>query len=165
MAKKCAYLAIRVFSPWVLHVKIRAIQLGIVMTKTHRLVVQKGFQEKIYKCTAEIAIVGGAMGAGKSYALILEVMKHIKDPHFRCGIFRKNRANILCPGGLWEEILSTNPNIAQYFADEFAANLNTANTDKLRRRMEALMPPGIRDVGEGILSIEECQEMKKQQAE
>ena len=31
--------------------------------------------------------------------------------------------------------------------------------------MEALMPPGIRDVGEGILLIEECQEMQKQQAE
>ena len=49
--------------------------------------------------------MGGAMGAGKSYALILEVMKHITDPHFRCGIFRKSRANILCPGGLWEELL------------------------------------------------------------
>ncbi len=49
--------------------------------------------------------MGGAMGAGKSYSLILEVMKHINDPHFRCGIFRKSRANILCPGGLWEELL------------------------------------------------------------
>lgn len=45
------------------------------------------------------------MGAGKSYALILEVLKNIEDPYFRCGIFRKNRQNILCPGGLWEEIL------------------------------------------------------------
>lgn len=49
--------------------------------------------------------MGGAMGAGKSYALILEVMKHINDPYFRCGIFRKSRANILCSGGLWEELL------------------------------------------------------------
>ena len=75
------------------------------MTQVYRLEVQKGFQEKIYNCKADIAIVGGAMGAGKSYALILEVMKHIGDPHFRCGIFRKNRANILCLGGLWEELL------------------------------------------------------------
>jgi hypothetical protein len=64
-----------------------------------------------------------------------------------------------------KEILSTNPNIAPYFADEFAANLNTANSDKLRRRMEALMPPYIRDVGEGNMSIEEYQEMMKQQQE
>ena len=75
------------------------------MTQVYRLEVQKGFQEKIHTCKADIAIVGGAMGAGKSYALILEVMKHIGDPHFRCGIFRKNRANILCLGGLWEELL------------------------------------------------------------
>ena len=75
------------------------------MTQVYRLEVQKGFQEKIHNCKADIAIVGGAMGAGKSYALILEVMKHINDPHFRCGIFRKNRANILCLGGLWEELL------------------------------------------------------------
>lgn len=75
------------------------------MTQVYRLEVQKGFQEKIHNCKADIAIVGGAMGAGKSYALILEVMKHVGDPHFRCGIFRKNRANILCLGGLWEELL------------------------------------------------------------
>jgi hypothetical protein len=64
-----------------------------------------------------------------------------------------------------KEILSTNPNISQYFADEFAANLNTANSDKLRRRMEALMPPYIREVGEGNMSIEEYHEMIKQQQE
>ena len=64
-----------------------------------------------------------------------------------------------------KEILSTNPNIAQYFADEFAANLNTANSDKLRRRMEALMPPYIREVGEGTMSIEEYHEMIKKQQE
>jgi len=64
-----------------------------------------------------------------------------------------------------KEILSTNPNIAQYFADEFAANLNTANSDKLRRRMEALMPPYIREVGEGNMSIEEYHEMIKKQQE
>lgn len=75
------------------------------MAQVYRLEVQKGFQEKIHNCKADIAVVGGAMGAGKSYALILEVMKHINDPHFRCGIFRKNRANILCSGGLWEELL------------------------------------------------------------
>ena len=64
-----------------------------------------------------------------------------------------------------KEILSTNPNIAPYFADEFASNLNTANSEKLRRRMEALMPPYIREVGEGNMSIEEYQEMMKKQQE
>ena len=75
------------------------------LSQVYRLEVQKGFQQKIHDCKADIAIVGGAMGAGKSYALILEVMKHVHDPDFRCGIFRKNRGNILCLGGLWEEML------------------------------------------------------------
>ncbi len=62
-----------------------------------------------------------------------------------------------------KEIISTNPDLSPYFADEFAENLNTANSDKLKRRVEALMPPYIRDVGEGLLSIEEYQEMMKKQ--
>ena len=64
-----------------------------------------------------------------------------------------------------KEILSTNPQIAPYFADEFAANLNTANSDVLKRRMEALMPPGIQKVGEGLMSLEEYQQMQQQQQE
>jgi hypothetical protein len=61
-----------------------------------------------------------------------------------------------------KEILSTNPNIAPYLADEFAENLNTANSDKLKRRLEALMPPGIQEVGEGSMSVEEFRQMQKQ---
>lgn len=62
-----------------------------------------------------------------------------------------------------KEILSTNPNIAPYFAGEFAANLNTANSDKLERMMVALMPPGIHEVGEGLMSPEEYRQMMEQQ--
>lgn len=62
-----------------------------------------------------------------------------------------------------KEIISTNPNIAPYFADEFAANLNTANSEKLKRRMEALMPQGIQEVGEGMMSVEEYRQMVQQQ--
>jgi len=64
-----------------------------------------------------------------------------------------------------KELMSTNPNMAPYFADEFASNLNTSNSDKLKRRMEALMPPGIQKVGEGEMSIEEYQHMQQSQAQ
>lgn len=64
-----------------------------------------------------------------------------------------------------KEILSTNPQIAPYLADEFAENLNTANSDVLKRRMEALMPPGIQAVGEGTMSLEEYQKQQASQAE
>lgn len=64
-----------------------------------------------------------------------------------------------------KEIISTNPQIAPYFADEFAENLNTANSDKLKRRLEALMPPGIQEVGEGLMSVEEYRQMIQKQQE
>ena len=63
-----------------------------------------------------------------------------------------------------KEILSTNPQIAPYFADEFAENLNTSNSDILKRRMEALMPPGIQAVGEGTMSLEDYRNEQQQQA-
>jgi len=62
-----------------------------------------------------------------------------------------------------KEIIQTNPSIAPYFADEFAANLNTANSENLRRRMQALMPPGIEEVGDGSLSLEEYRQMQQEQ--
>jgi len=64
-----------------------------------------------------------------------------------------------------KEILSTNPQIAPYLADEFAENLNTSNSDVLKRRMEALMPPGIQAVGEGTMSLEEYQKEQASQAD
>ena len=62
-----------------------------------------------------------------------------------------------------KELMSTNQNLAQYLADEFVANLNTANSDKLKRRIEALMPPGIQEVGEGLMSVEEYRQMMQEQ--
>lgn len=64
-----------------------------------------------------------------------------------------------------KEILSTNPQIAPYFADEFAENLNTANSEVLKRRMQALMPQGIKEVGDGTMSLDEYRQQQQQQAE
>ena len=64
-----------------------------------------------------------------------------------------------------KEFIATNPGMSPYFGDEFAANLNTTNSDKLKRRMEALMPPGIQEVGEGIISVEEYRQMQEQKAQ
>lgn len=62
-----------------------------------------------------------------------------------------------------KEIIQTNPNIAPYFADEFAANLNTANSENLTRRMKALMPAGIEEVGDGSMTLEEYRQMQQEQ--
>lgn len=65
-----------------------------------------------------------------------------------------------------KEVIQTNPQLAPYLMDEFAENLDTSNSEKLKRRLEALMPQGIKDVGDGILTSEEfrAQQQAQQQA-
>ena len=51
---------------------------------------------------ADTAILGGAMGSGKSYISLLYPLKFAEDPHFRGIIFRKTTGEITAQGGLWE---------------------------------------------------------------
>ena len=64
---------------------------------------QKGKQEKFLACSADICIYGGAAGGGKSYALLLEPLRHIGNKQFAAVTFRRTNPQILSPGGLWSE--------------------------------------------------------------
>ena len=64
---------------------------------------QKGKQEKFLACSADICIYGGAAGGGKSYALLLEPLRHIGNKQFAAVTFRRTHPQILSPGGLWSE--------------------------------------------------------------
>ena len=64
---------------------------------------QKGKQEKFLSSAADICIYGGAAGGGKSYAILLEPLRHINNSKFSAVIFRKTNPQILNPGGLWSE--------------------------------------------------------------
>ncbi len=64
---------------------------------------QQGKQEKFLACPADICIYGGAAGGGKSYALMLEPLRHIGNGRFAAVTFRKTNPQILNPGGLWTE--------------------------------------------------------------
>lgn len=64
---------------------------------------QKGKQEKFLSSAADICIYGGAAGGGKSYAILLEPLRHINNSKFSTVIFRKTNPQILNPGGLWSE--------------------------------------------------------------
>lgn len=59
-------------------------------------------QQLMLNQTADTAILGGAMGSGKSFISLLYPLKFAEDPHFRGVIFRKTTGEITAQGGLWE---------------------------------------------------------------
>lgn len=65
----------------------------------------KGFQELAIDCPADIRIIGGSAGCGKSTVLILEPLKYIFDPTpgFNGIIFRREATQISTTGGLWDK--------------------------------------------------------------
>jgi predicted phage terminase large subunit-like protein len=52
---------------------------------------------------ADVSIYGGAAGGGKTYGLLLEPLRHLANPNFRCVFFRRTYSQITMEGGLWDE--------------------------------------------------------------
>jgi len=63
---------------------------------------QPGPQEAFLSSPADIAILGGAAGGGKSYALLLEALRHIDNPQFGAVIFRRTLADVKKQGSLFD---------------------------------------------------------------
>lgn len=53
--------------------------------------------------TNELILIQKAAGAGKSFILLLDILRHIEDPNFRGVIFRRTQSDLRKPGGLWDE--------------------------------------------------------------
>lgn len=73
---------------------------------------QPGPQTAFLSTPADIAIYGGAAGSGKSYALLLDPLRHIHIPGFKCSIFRRECVNITKQGAIWDESTSIYPHFA-----------------------------------------------------
>jgi hypothetical protein len=63
---------------------------------------QEGFQVEFLKSSADIAIGGGAAGAGKTFALLIESIRNIGVKEYGGVIFRKSYPQIKSQGGLWD---------------------------------------------------------------
>lgn len=64
---------------------------------------QAGPQTEFLTTSSDIAIYGGSAGSGKSFALLLEALRHVKNSAFSGVIFRRNTTQVRNPGGLWDE--------------------------------------------------------------
>lgn len=74
------------------------------MTATNKKIIrpQQGKQTDFLASKADIAIYGGSAGGGKSFALLLEGMRHFQKSGFVGTIFRRDSTQ-LRDGGLWSE--------------------------------------------------------------
>ena len=63
---------------------------------------QIGPQEDFLASSADIAIFGGAAGCGKTFALLMEPLRHIHVPGFGAVVFRRSMPQITTEGGLWD---------------------------------------------------------------
>lgn len=64
---------------------------------------QPGPQEAFLSSPADIAVYGGAAGGGKTWALLLEPLRHKDVKGFTSVTFRRTYPEITNPGGLWDE--------------------------------------------------------------
>lgn len=63
---------------------------------------QEGPQRQFLNASADIVIYGGAAGGGKTWALLMECLRHRNVPGFSAVIFRRNSTQVRNPGGLWD---------------------------------------------------------------
>lgn len=70
--------------------------------QTYELSPQAGPQTMFMSSSADIIIYGGAAGGGKTYALLLEALRHKDVKGFGGVIFRHNYNQITAEGGLWD---------------------------------------------------------------
>jgi len=60
-------------------------------------------QEIFLASPADIAIYGGAAGGGKTWALLMEPLRHVGNPQFGSVVFRRTQPEIIREGGMWDE--------------------------------------------------------------
>ena len=72
---------------------------------------QPGPQEHFLGTPADIAIMGGSVFGGKTWALTVEPIRHLANPGFTFAGFRRVKPDITNPGGWWDEAMGLYPHM------------------------------------------------------
>lgn len=64
---------------------------------------QPGPQMAFLASAADIAIYGGSAGGGKTWALLMEPLRHVANSQFGAVFFRRSTVQVRNEGGLWDE--------------------------------------------------------------
>lgn len=70
---------------------------------------QPGPQTQFLSTPADIAIFGGAAGGGKTWGLLMEPLRHVKNPRFGAVLFRRTTTQVRNEGGPWDESMGMYP--------------------------------------------------------
>lgn len=84
--------------------------MGATATAEHlELKPQPGPQTQFHACRSDIAVMGGSVYGGKSWALTFQPVSHIGNPGFTAVTFRRTTPDIRNPGSLWDESMKMYP--------------------------------------------------------
>jgi predicted phage terminase large subunit-like protein len=64
---------------------------------------QPGPQERFLRSSADIAVFGGARGPGKTFALLMESLRHVNRKGFNAVLFRRTYPEVTQAKGLWQQ--------------------------------------------------------------
>lgn len=95
------------------------------MGEAKRIGPQSGFQKRVMACPADVAIIGGAAGCGKTFCELLEPIRHVRNPQFASIIFRRETVQISAPGGLWDKSVELYSQLPTEWHPEPIAGIHT----------------------------------------
>ena len=67
------------------------------------IIPQPGMQEETLLSTADLTIIGGSRGSGKSFSLILDPLYDTHNPNFTAICLRKETSQLALGGGLYDK--------------------------------------------------------------